>query len=734
MLRETSRVEPVYIDIESVGFHGFVVLIQYAYGNGDIVLYDVWEHPVQETLDLIESFYLNEGGIIGFNLCFDGYHLIKCFNTFRLVADKTALPNKYEVFNLIPAARDGPCLKPKHIFDIFLHARKGPYQNLMDRKDIRIKKLPGILVNDLVRELEQRVQLNPIFFARRKDKTAPIWQIEDSKVDDEVLPGFADIVLRFAPSSGLKALAVDALKIDTTDHYDDVQVKYPYKLEEYGYDPCHGNWPELISYCIAHWKFNARAREYARNDVEYTRMLYKHFGSPPCDDHDSILAGLVPPVRFKGYRINIPKIKELLAKSKALELSAPKAPKRVKMWLSEVMDVNERIALVDTAKETLKEIATWKKDDGSVHPAAERAIAVAKARNAEKLSDIYEKLIQAGRLHVSLKVIGALSGRMAGADDLNCQGIPKLKIVRECFGWEFLIKGDYDAFEASIAAAAYKDDNLTADLMSGKKVGGLMGVAMHPDMDYDEVMATEATADDKYKLGKNGFFASVYFGNEHTLEKKYGIPLEIGKPGLEEFNKKYKGVGKAQTDIINRFTSITQPNGIGSKVYYKKPEEYVESLLGFRRYFTLENKIVKALFDLANKPPDYFKKYSHLKVIRREKVQTPGGAVMSALYGAAMGLQGAVIRAAGNTVIQATGAQITKNTQVRLWELQPCGIHEWVIQIFQVHDEILGQTDSMATSIKTSIIIKEVLDMYRPMIPLIGMKWHVDCNTWGDKE
>ncbi len=723
---------PLFLDVETIGFHSFVVLIQYAEGDGEIVLYDVWKEPVSKTLALIEKIY--SSNIVGFNLTFDLYHLVKCYNCFRLVKNKDLPPDIDEVYSLQAEARDGLCLKPKHILDLFLHARKGPYQNLMDRKDIRIKRIPDILAWDLVKELEKRVVLNPIFFARKKDKT--VWQVENTMVDGESLPGFADIVLRFAPSSGLKALAIDALKLENVDTFDDVIFTTKQPLIEYGYDPCHGNWNELIDQHILHWRYNGRARKYAENDIDYTRRLYYHFGKPAFDDHDSILAGLVPTVRWKGFRVNVAKLAALMEANLAIVNSAPKAPNYVKRWLFEVLDRNEQAAVKDTSKNTLKEIEKWEKD-GQPHPAAIRAKAVLAARGAEKENSLYEKLIQAGRFHPSFKVIGALSGRMAGADDLNAQGINKNKKVRACFELafedEFLCIGDFDAFEASLAAAAYNDPKLTERLMSGKKIGGLMAEMMFPDEDYDEIMASEGTENDHYKLGKNGFFASVYFGDENTLANKYNIPLEIGKPGLEAFREEYEGVVAAQARTIAKFASVKQPGGIGTKVIWSEPAEYVESLFGFRRYFTLENKIVKALYQLAQDPPEHFKRFNHVKVKRRDRLQTPGGALMSALYGCLMQIQAAVVRAAGNHEIQSSGAQITKHLQVNLWELQPCGIGPWKIRLMQVHDEVPSATSDPVIKELTKEVVSKLLESYRSRVPLIGMKWKVDQPNWAGK-
>jgi DNA polymerase I-like protein with 3'-5' exonuclease and polymerase domains len=261
-----------------------------------------------------------------------------------------------------------------------------------------------------------------------------------------------------------------------------------------------------------------------------------------------------------------------------------------------------------------------------------------------------------------------------------------------------------------------------------------MAQAMFPDEDYDEIMASEGSAEDHYKLGKNGVFALMYFGNEHTLATKYGIPEELGKPALEKFLEDYEGVKRAQARIIASFASITQPNGIGTKVYWKDPKDYVESLFGFKRYFTLENKICKALFNLAQSPPEYFKRFNSIKVKRRDKLQTPGGAVMSALYGASMQIQAAVVRAAGNHEIQSSGAHITKELQRELWTLQPQGIGPWVIRMMQVHDEVLAVTSNDEIQSETVFCVNNILDRYRSRVALIGMDWHLSQPSWAGKE
>ena len=75
---------------------------------------------------------------------------------------------------LEPQGQDGPCVKPAAALDLMLHAAKGPYQALMAREDIRIKRVPSALAYALADELEDRVQLDNIYFAKSADQDAPL--------------------------------------------------------------------------------------------------------------------------------------------------------------------------------------------------------------------------------------------------------------------------------------------------------------------------------------------------------------------------------------------------------------------------------------------------------------------------------------------------------------------------------------------------------------------------------
>ena len=124
------RNDCVYLDSETVGFAGMAVLLQYAWEDGPVELFDVWLRPVRDTLSLIER--LMDTTLVGFNLAFDHFHLCKLYTTFRLL-EPDAIPAELDMLKVAQAemeGRDGPCLKPRGAMDLMLHSRKGEHQAL----------------------------------------------------------------------------------------------------------------------------------------------------------------------------------------------------------------------------------------------------------------------------------------------------------------------------------------------------------------------------------------------------------------------------------------------------------------------------------------------------------------------------------------------------------------------------------------------------------------------------
>lgn len=801
----------IFFDTETVGLHGMPVLIQYAENDSEIKLFEPWKRPIQETLDWVEWFVQND--VCGFNIVFDLFHLNKLYTIFRLHPDPSDYPDEIisEIAKLEIEGMQGPCVKPKRCCDLLLHARKGPYQSLMAREDIRVKRVPTVLAYDLAAELEERIKLDGIYFARRKDQFAPKWKVFETEESD-----FKDVVLKFAPKGDLKTLAVHALGVteDELLRFSDIEINHKFRPKEVGYapyadamgkpTPSRWAWPEVIKFHIEHWAYNSDARLYAEKDVEYTRGLYEHFGSPEPGDDDSELAGMVAACRWRGFSVDVQKINALLAKAKTKAKSAPKAPRQVLAYVTSGMSDAERVAFgkgtnkafleKQIGNDGLKCDCFYDNDEKhnpagcelcnhtGIHPAISKIKEVLAARRATKEVELYEKLLQAKRFHASFNVIGTLSSRMSGTDGLNAQAINRKEETRECFtladpGY-VLCGGDFDSFEVVLAAAAYDNDpDLVAALqtkvdchkcpgkdgqptgvckecqgegsVNGKrcpeckgakrcpecngttkttqKLHGLFAQALYPGKSYEEVVKSKKM----YTEGKTAVFSQLYGGTWETIVKKQGFPEEVAKNAAESFARRFPGVGRAQKKNEALFRALTQPGGMGTRVYYKEPADYAESITGFKRFFSLENQIRKALFDLSQSPPPRWKDIK-IKITRYERQQTVAGACSSALYGSAFGVQGCIERAAANHVIQSSGATITKAVQRRIWDFQPTGIHEFQVYGMQVHDEIMACCKpEFQKGIQAAVYDK--IEEYRPQVPLIAMEWKLGMGTWADK-
>lgn len=757
----------IFFDTETCGLHGMAVLIQWAEDDGPIHLFNPWTNRIKDTLRLIEYFCAHPGGVCAYNLTFDWYMVQKMYNIFSLYPDHECYPEFVidELALLELDAMEGDCIKPQTALDLMLFAMKGPYQSTMERKDLRIRKVPNAIAQMLADELENRIEIRDIFFSRRKAGIRH-WHLKESKRDGKVAVGFSDVVLSFAASRGLKNVAIDALGLagQETLRFQDVEVDPKFRPNEAGWAPYataigkpgdwKKTWPMMIQFHIDHWQSSPKAREYAALDVTYLRGLYEYFGRPPAGDDDSILCCCVASCRWRGYPIDIPKIQALVAK---LEVSVAKSPKdhfAVKKMLFPLLEPEQVQQMKgSTAKKNLEEIMTWRDDDGKPTPAAQLCADIMESRKAQKQLEVFKKLLIAKKLHASFRVIGTLSGRMSGSDGLNAHAIAKADAIRECFflhrnqqyidyarsigikaeiKLEKLSGGDFSGFEVTLADAVYNDPDLRNDLLSGKKIHALFGQFVYRHLTYKQIVESDGQDPDYYTKCKQAFFALLYGAMTAKIAQVLGISEEEAELAYKMFTTKYRQVGLSRAQTEDKFCSMRQVR-MGGQITWRDPVDYIESLVGFRRYFTLENMICRSLFDLGQSPPKAWLALK-MKVRRRDEglMQQVGNATRSALFGAAFAIQASNSRAGLNHVIQSTGSSICKRVQCAIWDLQPKGIHPFRVQPANFHDEInVSNGGEVADVIKETVLTS--VESFRPIVPLIKMDWKKSMDTWAGK-
>jgi DNA polymerase I-like protein with 3'-5' exonuclease and polymerase domains len=346
-------------------------------------------------------------------------------------------------------------------------------------------------------------------------------------------------------------------------------------------------------------------------------------------------------------------------------------------------------------------------------------------------------LLLAGGAYPNFRAVGTKSGRLSGTDGLNFQGVEASLDVRDLFilAEEDLVLsgGDYSSQELAIAGTTMADDRLLEDLKAGKSLHGLFGAELF-NTTYEDIMTNKSTdSEDRYGRAKSAVYLTLYGGTFATMAINSNVNIEVAEAAFTKFCMKYPGVAHSKKVISERFSAIQKDIDSGKLVYRDPPIKYIESIFGFRRHFDTEFGLQRLIFDLAQNIPEEWKQDPRqIKRDRKgERVQTMAGAICSALYGAAYSVQNGVIRASNNHLIQSAGRTITVGLQQKIWELQPVGIHEFVVKPMSIHDEIAAVTKPEAVE-PLSKLVKETLDDQCERIPLLALEWGRHLKSWGD--
>lgn len=748
-----------FFDTESIGYYSPTILIQYAIGDNTPIVHNIFKESVESTLSLIENMCANN--VVGFNLAHDWFHISRTYNVLKELP-KLKPPEVMDIYDIEDECHDKYCLKPYGSLDLMLYGRTHELQATMNQKDIVIRKVPRLLANILIKELEKRIKIPPLYFAKRDGEQ--IWKIKNLhhgsgkeitpedmanivKYNIKIDPDFVNLRLSFHPSTGLKPIAKFLLNKDI----DLIEDMLPFKkATEYSWFPSSGEWLNVAAEHIYGWSNDKRRIKYAIDDVIYTRELFKYFNSPydSIGDYNSSLACMVGALHWKGYSIDKKETSKQLNEYIEIVKKCSKevdynSPKKTLNWLLKCANPFEEMIITDTSVETLNNLAS----NGSLE-LSRRATLVLEGRHAEKKVNLLTKLLKAGKLYTTFKIVGTKTNRASGGSmetkgtkggSINPQGIGSGEI-RKCitFAPEGMIldSGDFDSYEVAIFAAVSKDENLNKVLLAGKSMHAIWGSFMY-NMSYDEIKATEKIPDYEvngfYKRSKKSFFAKLYDAQLIKMKQVLQLSEEEILKGIKFFETEYPGVKRERERVFKSFSAMSQPNGIGTKIIWKEPKEYVESFLGFKRYFTLEFKIIRELFNLANEPTEEIKSIGKLiKLKRRDRLQTGHGASQSAIFSAAFSLQSAIIRASLNHEIQSPGGEITKKLEAKIWEIQPKGIKEWFVMPFNMHDELQCPVHKSKQEQLKNIVFN-FIEEYKKYVPLLSMEWKQNRKSWADK-
>jgi len=596
-----------------------------------------------------------------------------------------------------------------------LEFRKGEFQHLMNRKRPTIYKVPINYAEKLITVLNDKFKdLDKCLFAGFKTK-GDMWRISEGE------NGLVNVYLAWKPSFALKNL----IKVIYDENVLTLDMYWEDELAngESGGGYCH--WENRmdrakLNRSINHWMFNSLAREYAVNDVKYLQRLYQDYDLK-IGSYDNDLAIMNANVKCRGFALNLEEVQsqyEMYDRDKRL---APTAPNAVLEYLTEDMDEFDAAMITDTKAITLENIVKHYDEDVSA-----KAALVLKARKAQTRCKLMDKLLIAKRFYPEFRICGTLTNRMSGGGKVNPQGIAREKSIRALFTFNddvpgyVLSIGDFDSFEVAIAASVHKDEQLIADLDNGYAVHAFMSASAF-GLTYDEVIASKGTSKDYYVLGKNGVFAMFYGGNSNTLTFRMGVREDVALNVEKEFQSRYKGFAENRKKIFEDFTTHED------RPEFKK--KYASSILGHKRYFTLEESIIKKYKEVL----DALEVWDDGDiVIRTEKKgrQTAKNAIISALWGAIYGTQSRCGRQAVNHVVQSTGSELTKMLQRDVWHLQPIGISSVKVALINIHDELLVYNNIPE---KVKSVVDKFIDDNKKIVKHLGMEWKTSVKSWGEK-
>jgi len=790
-----------YFDSETLGLYGPAVIFQYAFDEDQPTMHNVWTTKAGQTRALIQE--IVNSRVIAHNLTFDWQKVQSLYNALLAFhndeypiddVDRFALSN-YD-------NRSRFCLKPKQAVCTLLLCQKSIGGAALAMKEIRVRKIPADAAPWLCDILNRVTDLPDLMFANRKTERNA-WNLGESK-DGE---GWADIVLKFAPSNGLKNIARLVLgEEDTQKIGQDFQLPshpveegfapYAVLLNEgdwfYTPKPKSGQkpmalplWPRLLHEHSKFWTTHPDAVRYALDDVDLLRKLYKHLGSPETD-FDGELACQVASVRMAGFSIDRDKLRaartESVEHNEMAQVNVD-SPKQVRKFIADALDPLEAHVVADGCDQkklnrivhtftlTEEEECWCDGDDPGCQrcggsgvvgpgpmPVAKRAEHILDIRNHRKRLQVYNKLAKSKGAFPSFKVIGAKSGRMAGADGLNYHGIDKSASIRSLFdltghdeGW-VVCGGDFDSQELAIMAATMNDDALDHDIRTGKSLHAVFAESAS-GIPYDQIMANKSKDGPEaewYGKAKSCVYALSYGAAAFKVSEVIGCSETEAEQIILKFFEKYVHMLQTRKQITKSLSCIHREEEGGLSV--GNPEKtYVESCFGFRRAFNVEYQVIGAIIK-AMKQWRYdtgsHQRNSHpgapwddnvecltfnpsRKVVRKEAKgeQTVKSCVMSALYGSAFSVQNKIIRAALNHQIQSAGRTITLRVQAGIWKLQPVGINPFQIKLMSVHDEII--TTSPPDMVEPiAAVVREEVTKLNDTIPLLGLGWARDVGSW----
>jgi hypothetical protein len=732
----------LYVDSETLGLNGPVKLIQYSVDRQPVVFIKLptgWDRRVSgvgawgaSAKEQLYSFFIMldrpDTEFVGWNTTFDLWHLYRLRN--ELCGGFNTEPFKCKVLDLYNhAALKGP-------FAAFTFAKRGngravaavrrvplvAKQQMADRVTARLKSLvPGELV------------LHEHAIAGRPDLVSLSWSIDMARM-------------------GLKAHA---------EHYGAEVIKLqdvwplPNRDDERPWDPNYRKADGTLLDCYA--AIEQRANEvlagpedspfynYARNDIEYLWLAEDRLGNP-AGDYNDVATHVVAFTRYHGFRVD----EDCLERTgthyngELRRISALLAGCDLKSHQSRTALLKKYNPIVCSSKKAVLE-GLSKIDDECGKVAA----AMLKFGSAKQKLDQVQKIASVRHMYPDLRVLGTATGRMAGTGAFNVQGIGKVEVIaghivglREAVYTAAV--GDFHQFELAIAATAWGDERLLADLDAGIDVHLATTLDCHPKivghkLDYNGArkLYKQAQADGEAgrtqsELGallikcrtecKRMVFGILYGCTEKKIAEVFGVTDEEALQILRRFYDRYPGVFKFKKMVEKKFCTADTEHWSAESV--SKMADHETDLTGYTRYWKFEKAVACAMWELGNR----WSASGVTGVITRQTLKGPQSidqACRSACLGAAIAIQQAVYRQAANMKIQTTGACLCKMLQAALFE-------KFRVPMLNVHDELVFPKHAGFKFAEVEAFVLDWVAKHKRLVKHLKFDFK-ECERWSHK-
>jgi len=299
-------------------------------------------------------------------------------------------------------------------------------------------------------------------------------------------------------------------------------------------------------------------------------------------DVEMPLAQVLASMEFEGVRINEPVLNNM---SLALQRDSERVQKEIYALAGTEFNIGspkqlgevlfDKMKLLDKAKKTKTgQYATG--EEVLLKLAGEHAIAkkILEYREYEKLRSTYVDALPRmvskadGRIHTDYRQAVAATGRLS-SNNPNLQNIPirteKGRLIREAFVPRseafLLMSADYSQIELRIAAAFAGDQTMIEAFRAKRDIHATTAAKVFK-------VPLEQVTPDMRRKAKEVNFGILYGSTAFGLSQNLGISRTEAAEIIESYFKEFPGIKRYMDDSIN----------------YAREKEYVETILGRRRY------------------------------------------------------------------------------------------------------------------------------------------------------